>query len=198
MTFGAFAMSRMVLNFTDRTEALQSVDKITISSSQHEAEDPFYYTGYQAYMFAWHMDEFSYEDLYWIGGSFPHGLDKIDSTSDKHVRIGTLTPPDLNGKRELMGQFYVWRNQMITGAGNGAERSVKKTVASLVPQSDLPFLYKGTYKVADPSTGAQLPLGFHLELTDEFQVTNDLEVNDYNAGGKIFKWMLVPKTIPSS
>lgn len=177
MAFGAWSMSRMVSNLSERVDVLEQVDKIQISSTEHEVEDPFYFTGYQAYMFGWHMDAMSYEDLHWVGGSVdenpPHMID--DDSDREHVGIGVIKDG------EIMSQFYTWRNQMITGAGQGTTRSVKNTIASVVPPNLLKNLYRG-----------KLDTFFHLELTGDYSISNDLG-DDPNTGGKTFKWILIPR-----
>ena len=185
--FASFLLGSMVImtqHMAKRVSIYTPTDKVVISSEEHERDDPMWFTGYQAYMFAWHMDEMSYEDLYWLGGTVGNTTVKTDGTDTKHVKIGVL---DDTGN--LRSQFYVWRNQMITGVGNGAERSVKKTLDSIAPSSRLADLYRGTYSVADG------PVKFHLELTGDYTIKDDLDENgiDPNAGGKKFKWILIPR-----
>ncbi len=180
MSFGAWAMSRMVYNLSQRVDILDTPDKIEISERTHYAEDPFYFTAYQAYMFGWHMDELSYEDLYWVGGGLGGGSTHFGDSSDRYARIGVLQEDG-----EIMNQFYTWRNQMITGIGAGTNRSVKSAINSM---GGGPAFYRGMWYAADGATYL-----YHLELTDKFTILNNLG-SDPNTGGKSFKWVLVPRT----
>lgn len=179
MSFGAWAMSRMVSNLSMRVNDLGlNQEKIEVTSTQHESEDPFYFTGYQAYMFAWHMEDLSYEPLAWVSDDTA----RLNSSDKKHVEISVT---DEYGK--LITQFYTYRNQLITGAGLGKDRSVKKVMSTTVNnnQIDLVNLYRGTYTVGSKK------LRYHLELTGDYTTGNDLG-NDLNTGGKRYRWVLVP------
>lgn len=183
MAFGILATSFMLKDMVANVEISGTPDKIEITSSTHYAEDPFWFTGYQAYMFSWHMDELSYESLSYVGGTIaPWGQSaaRLDGTDNKHVTLCVLQPDG-----SVMPQFLVWRNQMITGAGNGATSSVKSTLASIVPSSNLRNLYTGNVH-----SGGQTLL-FHLELTDAYNNNNNLG-NNVNYGGKTYKWVLAP------
>lgn len=185
MAAGVFAISLMFRNLSDRVGVMERPDKITITGYTHYEEDPFYFTGYQAYMFAWHMDELSSQPLSWVGGTLDVNYNSnqyIDDDNIKHVTICTID--SVTGKP--INQFYTWRNQMITGAGNGTERSVQKTLASIVSSTDIKSLYQGTVPA---NTGQNIM--FHLELTDKYTRNNNLG-NDPNTGGKKFSWVLAP------
>lgn len=194
MAFGAWATAMMVQTFSARTVYSNVPDKIEITNSVHYAEDPMWFTGYQAYMFAWHMDHLSYEDLYYVSED-PDLTDMfVDSSvaaNPPYVKLSVYTQ-DVNGKKILLPQFYTWRNQMITGRQLGTTSSVKKTLDSAAGSPDgtnqslVEDLYKGDYLV---NSKHKL---FHLELTDKTTLNKDAG-NDVNAGGKKFKWTLIPK-----
>lgn len=184
MCFGAWAMASMVANLSVRVNDLGiKRDKIEMTSSQHESEDPFYFTGYQAYMFAWHMDDMSYEKLAWVSNEDA----RLNSNDKDHVELGIL---DKDGN--MISQFYTWRNQMITGAGMGKDRSVKKVLNNTVNgnQSQLVQLYRGKLIKTIPG-GSSGRLMYHLELTGDYTTGNDLG-SDSNTGGKMYRWVMVP------
>lgn len=194
MSFGVFAISQMVDNLSARVEVSSNPDKIAITYSEHEAEDPFYFTGYQAYMFAWHMDETSYESLSYVGGKLTSEYDIVDNNIRSKQRLDdvsdnkcvTLSVIDENG--DYITQFLTWRNQMITGQGLGANRSVMKTINSLTTSdADLVKMYRGTLK---DSSGSR-KLYWHLSLTGDYTMSNDLGYS-LNEGGKTFRWVLEP------
>jgi hypothetical protein len=187
MSFGIWATTLMVKDMAAHVELSNHPDKIAITSTIHYAEDPFWYTGYQAYMFSWHMDELSDESLSYVGGSMSTGMAsaRLDGTDNNHVTLSTLTT-DSSGNTTRITQFLTWRNQMITGTGNGSTKSVKKTLASLVSANQLSKLYRGTYLNSDGKA-----LKFHLELTDSYSNNKDLGSSP-TTGGKTFKWVLAP------
>lgn len=190
MGIGIFAMSSMVRILSNKVEVNNPVDKIEISQSTHYAEDPFYFTGFQAYMFSWHMDEYSYVPITWLGGDMigTETTAKTDGTDFNHVTISVL---DAAGK--INSHFLSVRNQYITGVGMGKDRSVKKTLASIVgtsaDQAKVQQLYQGNYRIGSDQ------LYLHLECTDKYTNGSDLGT-DLNTGGKTYKWVLVPKTKP--
>lgn len=193
MAFGVFAMVLMVKNLSTRVEILDRPDKIEVTHAQHITEDPYWFTGYQAYMFAWHMDELSYEPLSYIGGnaqvysateSNPVNIPSVhtDDNSNKSV---TLSVKDSSGN--IIPQFLPWRNQMITGSGQGSSRSVKKSLASVASDNNVSLegLYQGNVFASNKQ------LLFHLELTGDYKLNSDLG-NDINSGGKTYQWVLAP------
>lgn len=194
MGFGLFAVMLMLRNMTARVEIYDKPDKIEVNVNNVDAQDPYWFTPYQAYMFAWHMDEFSYESLSYVCGRHPtdyvvnpgqitskQRLD-VETKNDYTVTLSTI---DENG--ELIRQFLTWRNRTITGQGTSAEtRSVKKSINSVLgsnpTKADTYKYYKGNYN----------NIKYHLELTGEFSNLNDLSDNP-NTGGKEYKWVLTPR-----
>ncbi len=188
MAFGALAMSFMVKNMAERSALMNQPDKIEVEVGKVE-DDPFWFTGYQAYMFSWHMDELSYESLSWLGnGSYTEAKSSAhtDGSDTYHVNLGVVDEET----GEIIKQFYPWRNQRITGVGPAGNLSVKKTIKSCAQSSEssLVSLYKGTLEV--PGTGGKHKM-FHLELTDDYTISDDLGTNP-NTGGKKFRWILAP------
>ena len=181
MSFGLFAVMLMLR-------------KIEVNVNNKDAEDPYWFTPYQAYMFAWHMDEFSYESLSYVCGEYP--TDYVNNsgqiTSEQRLDVGTknkytvtLSTIDENG--ELIKQFTTWRNRTITGQGTTGEvKSVKKSINSVLgnkpTKENIYNYYKGKYN----------KILYHLELTGEFSELNDLG-DDINTGGKKYKWILTPR-----
>ena len=185
MAFGIWSTVMMIGKLAERVEIDRPSDKITVTASTHYAEDPFWFTGYQAYMFAWHMDELSYESLSYVGGHIDvngGSNARIDGTDNAHVTLSVLQDDG-----SVMPQFLVWRNQMITGQGAGVNNNVKNTISSIVQgtSSTLESLYRGEIR----NSGKELL--FHLELTDAYSNNNDLGSNA-NYGGKTYQWVLAP------
>lgn len=194
MSFGLFAVVLMLRNMNSRVEIYDSPDKIEVNVDNKDAEDPYWFTPYQAYMFAWHMDEFSYESLSYVCGKYP--TDYVNNsgqiTSEQRLDVGTkndytvtLSTIDENG--ELIKQFTTWRNRTITGQGTTGEvKSVKKSINSVLgtnlTKDNIYKYYKGKYN----------KILYHLELTGEFSELNDLGDN-INTGGKRYKWILTPR-----
>ena len=200
MSFGIFATSLMVQRMAAKVEVVENRDKIEISRTAYVDDDPFYFTGYQAYMFAWHMDEMSYVPLSYVGGNLtadystlPDGNIrsniKIEQVNPKTITLGLL---DENG--DIRSQFITWRNQRITGGGIGeTEASVKSAIASVVNRNstNLNKLYRGMYD--QPGGGHVM---FHLELTDDY-VANTENVSVFGSSTilerrKVFRWVLAP------
>ena len=181
LSFGVFSMSLMARNMSERAALNEEPDKIEMTMRDHEDTDPFYFTGYQAYMFSWHMDEMSDVPLSYVGGLNIPSTAHVDGSDTNHV---TLSVKDNNG--DTRSQFLVWRNQMITGQGYGATLNVKKTINSLTTgQDNLYQLYRGLYS---NGTGK---IAYHLELTDKYKLSDDLG-SSLNYGGKKFEWVLAP------
>lgn len=190
MSIGIFAMANMVKILSNKVEVNSPTDKIEITRNTHYAEDPFYFTGFQAYMFSWHMDEYSYVPITWLGGDMvgTETTARTDGTDNNHVTISVL---DDNGK--INSHFLSLRNQYITGVGKGTQRSVKKSLTSIVgtsgDQVKVQQLYQGKYMIGSS------PIYLHLECTDAYTNGADLGT-DLNTGGKTYKWVLVPKPKP--
>ena len=123
------------------TQHYHGIDKLEIDADAQSEMDPFYYTGYQTYMFAYMMDAYSDVPLTWLGGSAYPVTSRVDGADNYHVTISTI---DESGN--VRPNFYSWRNQIITGGlasgQNGRDvKSVIRSVAS-VPAYQL---YQGTY-----------------------------------------------------
>lgn len=200
MAFGIYAMTLMVRNMSARVEIYDKPDKIEVNAATHDVEDPFWFTPYQAYMFSWHMDEFSYEPLSYVCGDYPTDYDingnnltsvqKLDVSSKNQYTVTLSVIDETTGA--VRNQFTTWRNHHITGQGTAEaqNRNVKKSINSLIPPSgskkDVLNYYRGKTVL------------YHLELTDYFTVNEDLNTSgdanvNLNIGGKKFKWVLTPR-----
>ena len=183
MSFGIFATALMVRYLSAKVELVERDDKIVMSAEAADLEDPLWFTGYQAYMFAWHMDEMSDVPITWLGGNASSIMsggksnDYVDGSSKTKVTIGTL---DEHG--ETRPAFISWRNRTIVGSGYAADCSVKKTIGTIGSDYGFYKLYRGT-----GSPGCF----YHLELTDKYTQNADLGSNP-NTGGKTFSWVLAP------
>lgn len=180
-SFAIFATSYMVAHFTPKIAVAYESDKLTTINAD-DAEDNHYYSGYQAYMMAWHMDSISEEPVMWISDdSTRHnpGLgddadnDTCDS-NDTHV-ILSLRNRDTG---EIRSSFINWRNRHITGAllTGTNNSSVQKMINASVPASELQALWFGTHTTK-----------FHLE----YSYAN---MESSGSSGKESIWQLRPVT----
>lgn len=182
MAFGILATAFMCYYLSRRVEASTVTDKVMYTRENYEQAETYKFTGYQAYMFSWCMDELSYVPLYWVGDSYSvvmSGSDlsyiDTDHDSDKWVKLHTLEEDG-----SVRTQFIPYRNRMIVGTGPGADKSVK-SVINKAAGVDAKKHFQGT-------NGIQ----YELSLTDAFKSVNDLG-NNPNKGGKTFQWILKPQ-----
>lgn len=192
MLIGFFAISRMINTLEPRSQMIHEPDKITITSHTHYAEDPFYLTGYQAYMVSWHMDNQSTVPVTWIGGT--PGSDgnsnvTISGPTDKWCTIRTI---DSDG--HYLPGFYREKANAITGA-DGRTQTVAITINSVYPgnQTNMQNLYKGSLKVKsnvtkDGELGNEYQM-FHLSLGKEHGQTTDFATTN---GGFRYIWTIAP------
>lgn len=203
MSFGMVAIVLMLRNMNERVEIYDSPDKIEISTAMREVEDPFYFTPYQAYMFAWHMDEFSYESLSYVGcedeEAIKTGYTKLangqiqsnqrldgNSNNDEDIYTVTLSVIDENG--HIRNQFLTWRNRNITGLDD-TQKSVRKSINAFVKESDDSSETKKRYFNYYKGNTVM----YHLELTDAFLGKPNTYIYEMEEGGKKFKWVLTPR-----
>lgn len=204
MAFGVFAIAAMSRNLADRLEISKESNKIEVSASQHLAEDPYYMTGYQAYMVAWHMDDLSYESITYIQNisgnpsstdnpvdnpEIPDGKPGSDVYIDGATADYAVTLSVLDEEGEIRGQFIPWRNQMITGRGVGEDKCVNNIINESLYQvsdDDIVSMWRGVpYKTGSPQ------IKWHLEFTGRHRKFNNLG-NDPNTGGKNYLWVIRP------
>lgn len=190
MTFCAMSIAYMVVVMSRISMHFHQKDKLEIAADAQSEMDPFYFTGYQAYTFAFMMDPYSDQPLTWLGGPDYPVSSRIDGTDNYHVTICAL---DENG--EVRPNFLAWRNQMITGgiASGQNGRDVKSVVRSPI---SVPYyqIYQGT--ATRNFGGVNKKLRWHLELTDQY--INNYENVYSNIGHtlverrKVYQWVLVP------
>lgn len=190
MIFCAFGTAYMVASMSRISQHYHTTDKLEIDADAQAEMDPFYFTGFQTYMFAYMMDPYSDQPLTWLGGPDYPVTSRIDGTDNYHVTICAL---DTNG--EVRPNFLAWRNQMITGGTitGGTGRDVKSVVRSPI-YTDYYRIYQGS--ATRNVNGVTKKLRWHLELTDKY--INNFE-NVYSHIGhtlverrKIYQWVLVP------
>lgn len=193
------AMAYMVPKMAGYTRIYHTTDKIETIPDAASQNDPFYLTGYQAYMMGWVMSTDANVTLTWLGTASQGGdiptRSRTDGTNDNHATISTV---DENG--EFQNNFYLKRNQTISGGSHFGGVSVKDAIRSVVHDvtTDITPLYRGTYERSD-SLGNTGKVRFHLELTDDY---TDESEEVYSHGGtvlverrKVFQWVLAPVII---
>ena len=119
MTFGVFAIAYTVAVFSAKIEVTYKPDKLS-SKVSREITDPMYFTGYEAYMMAWHMDNLSDEPLMYISTTSTshnpaYGNDEAGNYCDAYQSHVILSVNDL-ATDEPRPSFINWRNKRITGA----------------------------------------------------------------------------------
>ena len=129
MSFGVFAISRMILQLDAQTEVTSRVDKVRVTEEHMEANEKlFEFTGYQAFMFSYMMDIYSPADLYYMQSQ--NAVTK--ATADGKL-LTYYYPTDGNGKLDMdnidkryigmmrnssdLGDTEAWQT-LITGQSN--------------------------------------------------------------------------------
>ena len=190
MTFCALAIGYMVVVMSGFAQHFHGTDKLEVDANSAAEMDPMYFTGFQAYMFAYMMDAYSDQPLTWLGGSDYPVSARIDGSDNNHVTICAL---DENG--DVRPNFMAWRNQMITGgiATGHTGRDVKSVIKSVVAMPPNK-IYTGS--ATRTINGETKKLRFHLELTDKY--INNYENVFSNVGHKlverrkVYQWVIVP------
>lgn len=210
MCFGIFAICMMIRVMNAKTEVILPKDKIEITASEHKANDPFYFTPYQAYMFGWVFDDSSEVPLTWLGAANstvkyrvddsynilvdPDVLDQNESNKDLNYTI--ISSVDGNGN--AIEGFATWKLQMISGSGNANNmayyHNIRKTIKSVVsgPSNNLHKLYAGVYTPSGIASNECIM--YHLEFTSKYNAQDEnikplgvlLEKRRNN------QWVLVP------
>lgn len=182
MLFCAFAIGFMATRMSSYINRYHHHDKIEVSANAAEIDNPFNYTGYEAYMFAWVMDPYSDVSITWLSSQNA----MTDDNTNRHVTISTL---DEHGN--VLSNFIPYRNQLITGGQVAADRNVKNVIRQVFP-SNTHALYAGDTTKCNKY--------FHLVYTGDY--TNN-EVPDFAYDGttvferrKLYSWILVPVTSP--
>lgn len=181
--FASFLLGSMVImtqHMAKRVSIYTPTDKVVISSEEHERDDPMWFTGYQAYMFAWHMDELSDQSISWVTLNSGAKIDDDDYRNDI-----TMSRKKINDAN-IASSFIPLRNRYIVGTGFAEGSNVKK----VINQSSLGDLFKLYRGSAENSHGEKLM--YHLSLTDKYTRYSALGA-DINTGGKIFSWVLEPR-----
>lgn len=166
-------------NLSRRLSIYTATDKVIVTEEQHEKEDPLWFTAYQAYMFAWHMDEMSSQPLSWVTYGMNRKIDDDDFEYDIRMARRYIN------NSPVSSSFIPIRNRYIVGTGYASESNVKKTINACVSDRLFDF-YRGNY---ENSSGEKLM--FHLSLTDKYTRYSSLGT-DPNYGGKLFSWVLEP------
>lgn len=128
MSLGILGIVQMSITLARQTEVNTRVDKVRVSSIDQDDSNPFVFTGYQAYMFAWMMDGHDETALMWAAH------DANDAMLDKeHHHISDTYGSEgyilLDPAGEAAG-FIVKRNRAIIGADEYEHVSVKNTLYS--------------------------------------------------------------------
>lgn len=132
MTIGIFGVVFMITQFNRQVELNPRVDKVRVSSIDQEDRDPFYFTAYQAYMFAYMMDGHDKTALYWFS-TLPENPNVGGAGTVKEAPSGSTFPGDgyYIGlcPAELANGFVVVRNRAIIGSQDYGGKSVKLTLS---------------------------------------------------------------------
>ena len=139
MSIGIFGIILTVRAMTARVELTPRVDKVQVTDSTIRENNPFDFTGYQAYMFAWHMDGLSDTGVMWTAG-----YDYMD--------VATTLPSGIVSKQAAVinpstnrSNFITYRNQIITGTRLGKDHGVANMLSVIAGNDNtkLVNLYRG-------------------------------------------------------
>ena len=176
----AVAIGLMSMRMVEYGKYSHNKDKLETVADASSVEEPFYYTGYQAYMFAWMMDPYSYTSLSWLD----------DPTSRTDGTSGSVTIGVLDESGTPRANFMAWRNQTITGGAIAPVRNVHAIVRSAGDSTgNRHNFYAGTTS-----------LKYHLVFTGDYTIN---KVPTYAhidhtliERSKVYTWVLVPETYP--
>ena len=173
----AVMVGGMCIRMSAYSTHLHCSDKTEITAEKNEVEEPFYYTGYQAYMFAWMMDSYSKVPITWLADNDA----RIDSSNNDHVTIGTI---DEDGSSR--NQFMAWRNQVITGGALARNRNVKDVLRDAASGA-------GTI---DNFYSGNTEWRYHLVFTGDYTLSTVPVYSDVGytlvERKKVYSWVLVP------
>ena len=81
-----FGTISTVYALSKRVDYTPRVDKVQYTASSMKENNPYEFTGYQAYMIAWHMDGLDDNTIIWTAGpNYVETLDESESTEDLHL-----------------------------------------------------------------------------------------------------------------
>lgn len=179
MGFAFYSLVIMSQHMAKRVDLYTPIDKIIVDEEIHERDDPTWFTGYQAYMFAWHMDEMSDQSLSWVTYNSGAKIDDNNYSTDI-----TMSKNKINDS-SIASSFIPLRNRYIVGTGFAEGSNVRSVINNSAPHN-LFDLYRGKYYNAEGKS-----LMYHLLLTDKYTRYRTLG-SDINAGGKEYSWVLEP------
>lgn len=134
-----FATILTVYTLSKRVDYTPRVDKVQYTATYLDENNPFDFTGYQAYMLAWHMDGLSDTTVMWTAG--PRYKETAITLEDATLaRLAAVIDPV-----EHRAGFITYRNQIITGSRLGEGKSVAKILKDIVGDDtdELVKLYRG-------------------------------------------------------
>lgn len=182
MSIGIFATIITVRTFTERVQMTPRVDKVEVNSNLIQENDPFDFTGYQAYMMAWHMDGLDDTTLMWTAGDTYMDIPAATDSGEAEKQATVIDP--INHR----SGFITFRNQMITGARIGKDKSVVDTLKACVPSGNktkLVQLYRGLGDFAN----VRMQLSLTGEHVNEKSPVYDFS-GQYIEERKVYKWTM--------
>ena len=118
MAFGITATILMIRVMDAKTQIVSRVDKVEVSYLDIEDNNPFKFTGYEAYMFGWMIDTTSDTAITWTNGDLSGNIyatiDPIKQSSNFiTVRNNTIRTEVANslasGFSDINDQIAVWK-----------------------------------------------------------------------------------------
>ena len=185
MTVGIVGIVNMSRTLQKQTEVNSTIDKVTVSAVDQKEINPFVYTGYQAYMFAWMMDGHDNTAILWAAKN-DDSTAYLTATPSVGATHGNENYILLDPAKESAG-FIVKRNRAIIGADEYEDMSVKQTVMHSVDNpsdtSKVVNMYKG---LSDVEWKLDLTdnhiKAFTRELLDGDKYLDDTSVTSESAG----------------
>lgn len=159
MIIGIIGVVHMVTTLQEQTAVTTRVDKVHVNSNSIEEDNPFVFTGYQAYMFAWMMDGHDSTELHWFS---EEGLSVQDTRIEGAHFSGSGCYVSIDPGTNRSG-FIVKRNRAIVGSNEYENYSVKKALSESVDNdsANLCKMYKGTLKDSEGK-----PILWKLDFSD--------------------------------
>lgn len=204
MAIGIIGIITMMRQFDVQTEINPRVDKVRVSSIDQEDKDPFWYTAYQAYMFAWMMDGHDKTALYYFRDTptFISGLrgnppspDEGNMGAEGYGDVGKptdgtgfprsqsfigLTPADYaNGFLVLKGRAIIGSEEYAGAGGpeNYGSGNVKSVIAGAYDHQ-APKVVAGYTGESHNSANNGNFHGWHLQLMGDYVTNKTIEYTD--------------------
>lgn len=199
-SFGLFALFQMINVMNTKIELFQQKDKIEVVSRDHQVEDPYWFTAYEAYMIGIVYDEDTNTTVTWLGKD-DSGTKYVSNSNNKYNLSVISTVDSMLDKRnekynytvinicydngERIEGFDTWKQKQCFNAKTN--HCLARTIASVGDTQNDEF-FAGKYTVVDK------PVMYHLEFTPKYNaiVENVAPLGITLEKRRNSKWVLIP------